>query len=665
MSKQILNGAFFEIDNTKGTFTETRGKSETKISRTAYSFDIETTLNRVSEKSYMYVGQLAVNDTCYIFRNWDNIIKAIDMIYEYGNENSICNIIWIANLGFEMSFMLPRLYKHFHDKCEIDVFADSPRHPIFVRLKNPAGVFCVEFRDTLRVSGLNLRNTAKNYCTTQKLEMDYTEMRNSLTNINNDVDYCANDVFICNEYYEYLLSELVDKGQYLPYTQTGIVRNIVKADYKNSDFCDDKVIETLFPKTITEYNRVMQWLYSGGITHANHDFVGDIVPNVNCIDFTSSYPAVAVHEKFPMSPFKRTKLNTFEMLNRKPFWYCTVTFKNIHQTSSHSLISASKCIKAENVIEDNGRIMSADYITVMITNVDYEYISKFYKWTDYRITSAYICEHGEPLPDYLIKNMLHNGEMKAELKAKGLNDTPEYFKNKALFNCYYGLCVQRLVRESITWDIDKGYIKGDTDDYSKIKSTACLSPFWGIYITSYARRNLCINMYAIEQTGAKVVYYDTDSLYIKDINKAKPVIDKWNKGMQKMNEKLNPCFNDLGAWDIDPAVTIKTLGAKRYIKLTSDGHVKATIAGLPKKAFKFSAADCFEKFTDNMIISATDSMKLTAKYSDTEYSDYITDSDGNTELMHEYSGTSLVEIPFSLTLSQNFKRLLASLHKHY
>ena len=189
-TKQIINGSMFEIDNSRGTFKEVRGNSETTISRTSYSFDIETTLNRQTECTFMYVGQLAVNETCYIFRKWDDILNAIEQIYNDGNETNKTNIIWIANLGYEMSFMLPRLAKHFKDKATLDVFADSPRHPIFVRLVNESGTYCVEFRDTLRVSGLNLRNTAKNYCKTQKLEMEYSEMRNSRTNISNIIDTC-------------------------------------------------------------------------------------------------------------------------------------------------------------------------------------------------------------------------------------------------------------------------------------------------------------------------------------------------------------------------------------------------------------------------------------------------------------------------------------------
>lgn len=667
MEKQILNGKLFETDNSRGTFTEIHGKTANLFSRTGYSFDIETTLETATEKTFMYVGQIAVNDTCYIFRKWDDILNAIDTIYEDGNTSNKTNIIWIANLGYEMSFMLPRLYLKFKDKATLTVFADSARHPIYVRLDNENKKSCVEFRDTLRISGLNLRNTAKNYCKTQKLEMDYSEMRNSMTDISEITDYIANDVFICNEYYEYLLTQTVDKNQPLPYTQTGIVRNLVTSKYKCHDFSETHAIAKMFPRSETQYNRIMHWLYSGGITHANHDYVGDIIENTTCIDFTSSYPAVMLHEKYPMGEFRKSIHTTFTQLSRHKFWYATVTFYYINQETSHSLISSSKCIKAENLIEDNGRVMYADSITIMLTNVDFEYISKFYTWYEYRISNSYYCDDSDYLPDYLIDNMLHNGQQKAELKAKGLNETPEYFKNKALFNCYYGLCVQRLVRDSISWTYQDGYVTEKSDDYGKVKATACLSPYWGIYVTSYARRNLCINMYNIEKTGASVVYYDTDSLYIKDIDKAENVITAWNNSMYEVNDNMNipNCFHDLGAWDKDPSVTFKTLGAKRYIKVTDNGKVKATIAGLPKKAFNFSAENAFTEFTDGMEIKAMDSMKLTAKYKDTPYFSEITDKDGNTELMAELSGTSLIEIPFKLTLSQGFKNLLNQLHKHY
>ena len=48
--------------------------------------------------------------------------------------------------------------------------------------------------------------------------------------------------------------------------------------------------------------------FMGGFTHASMLHSGELLENVSSIDFTSSYPAVMLSEKFPMSKPKREDL---------------------------------------------------------------------------------------------------------------------------------------------------------------------------------------------------------------------------------------------------------------------------------------------------------------------------------------------------------------------
>ena len=49
---------------------------------------------------------------------------------------------------------------------------------------------------------------------------------------------------------------------------------------------------------------------------------------------------------------------------------------------------AHKCIDGENLVKDNGRIISGTF-TTYITSVDMEIIEKVYKWDDIEIIEKY------------------------------------------------------------------------------------------------------------------------------------------------------------------------------------------------------------------------------------------------------------------------------------
>lgn len=230
--------------------------------------------------------------------------------------------------------------------------------------------------------------------------------------------------------------------------------------------------------------------------------------------------------------------------------------------------------------------------------------------------------------------------------------------------------------------------------YRKQVSKAFLSPNWGIWVTAYARRRLVDAIMDIEERAEElgeepaICYYDTDSIYVRDIEKYKDIIDSWNSKVENWNlNNLEPNLADIGLFTFDPTCTrFKCLGAKRYIKEyplsakdakklnkkyaseIKDGSlsefkeydlfVKCTIAGLPKDAFErkclLQHINHFEFFTDEMVLEEFESDKLTTEYTMHEYSEEVTDEYGNTEIMHEYSGVTLKEVSFELKLANAF-----------
>ena len=433
-----------------------------------------------------------------------------------------------------------------------------------------------------------------------------------------------------------------------------------------------------------------------------------------------------------------------------------IRFKELQAKTTHSIQSVSKCyeykecnkstsrmIDKYHCIVDNGRIFYSQQLTVSLTELDVETFSEFYEWESCEIIERKIATK-DFLPDYIRKAVVIYYQIKAQLKKLGLEDTTEYMIAKAMVNALYGMMCEKLhiiqdVCDPMCDTIDTWYktqqpvnvdylyafatmgITGDFTDPEKFKkaikkmdriykgselTNKFLSPYWAVYTTSSARRNLLKNVYKCHRD---VIYCDTDSMYFIDNGKAREVMKEWNDFIHKRNTELIDEWNtnhgfdrkkydmeidvdikaeylknthgillenliDLGEFDIlNPYgnyTKFKTLGCKRYLKtgLVKDkktGELKnetiATIAGLPKGALLEYAEklkkDPYEIFDDNMCIP---NCKKAHCYIDEPYETTITDPQGNTETMCELSAIVLQNVDFSMKLSGMYKMLITA-----
>ena len=95
--------------------------------------------------------------------------------------------MWVANLSFEFQFI--RKWLHV-----TRLFAKEARQPLLVEHNG-----WLQFREALSISGGNLEQLAKDYCTTQKLvgDLDYSKIRHSTTPLTQEeLNYCIHDVLI-------------------------------------------------------------------------------------------------------------------------------------------------------------------------------------------------------------------------------------------------------------------------------------------------------------------------------------------------------------------------------------------------------------------------------------------------------------------------------------
>lgn len=658
----------------------------------ASCFDIETTsfkvhLNGLEQKqAIMYLWALSIKGYVITGRTWHEFVELIDKIVEwYGTNDNRIFVIYVHNLSFEFQF-LRKWFKW------SSVFAIDKRKP--VRCLTVGGI---EFRCSYLLSGYSLEKLAGQLTkhTIEKLvgDLDYSKIRHTETFISNkEMEYMINDVLIPTYYIE----ELLDRVKYIhqiPMTKTGFVREYSRkycfyggTGKRNQDIYDkyrDMITKLILDEDIYV---LLKQAFGGGFTHANAWYNDKIIKNVKSQDFTSSYPSVMLCEKFPMSPaiYKEPK-------NKKEFYdylnnYCClfeVEFTNIEPKLWHeNYISQSHCRNIKNARINNGRIVSADSLTMTITEQDYKIINSFYKWKKQRISNFHIFYKGY-LPKNFAISILDMYQIKTELKDVEGKEV-EYMQAKENLNALYGMTVTDICREineyNDEWETEKPNITEALEKNNKSRKRFLYYP-WGVWVTAYARYNLFT---AIKALGNDYIYSDTDS--VKYINYEKheeyfewyneQIIEKIQKAMKfhgidfsrTCPENIKGEVKQIGIWEDEGVYSrFKTLGAKRYMT-EKKGKISLTVSGLNKKKtvpylLKNFGNKIFENFTNNLYIPVGCTGKMTHTYIDNEFGGYITDYLGKRTYYYEKSAIHLENTDYSLSLNELYVQYILKIRE--
>lgn len=674
------------------------GNSRDKLSVVYYNvpcaFDIETTSVTIGNAKFAFMyewtfGMIDKEHICY-GRTWEEFLEFINNLkttYSLDIQHRI--VIYVHNLSFEFQFM--RKYFNWYD-----VFAPEIRKPI-----KCVTVDGIEFRDSYVLSGYGLAKLAENLVSHKisKLvgDLDYSKTRLSSTPLTEEeLAYCNNDV----EILIYYIQEQIDQYKYvcnIPNTNTGRVRKYMRnrcLHTSTSHSKDSRGKRWNFMNrmkecslTLEEYNLLKQ-AFMGGFTHASMQYSGETLNNVHSIDFTSSYPAVMLMEKFPMSrPIEvDLKKENLQSLIKSEYWGCLFILKLTGISAKNtfeSYLSESKCFQLVNPIINNGRIYQADSLVTVVTDIDYKIIRACYNIKSQQATKCYKFEMGY-LPREIYLGILELYKMKTELKGVKGKET-EYLVSKGMLNSVYGMCVTAIIRNTPEYD-DKWITEDMTDELESqmiAQNNENIERFlyypWGVWVTAYARRNLWVGILNI---GNDYVYSDTDSIKFINYEKHIDFINSYNK---RVEEKLKLACKRLhvdfdlckpktkngeekliGVWDYEGCYSkFKTLGAKRYI-YEQDGKLHITIAGLSKSnGVEYMMNVCnnnkskvFEMFTDELYIPAEYTGKMTHTYIDIEHTFLITDYLGNKELVTSKSGIHLEPCDFTLSISRQYNEFL-------
>lgn len=651
------------------------------------SFDTENSSffqligNEEIKVAITYVWSFCINGLTVLGRTWQEyifFIKNLAQLLELNIKKRL--VVYVHNLGYDFQFMR-KWFKWY------SVFAIKERTPIYAI--DTSGV---EYRCSYLLSGYSLEKIGKdlNRKDLKKLVgfLDYNKIRHTKTPLTeNEILYCVNDVRVLVAYIESKIN--TDGGiNKIPYTKTGYVRRFCR----NYCYSGDRKEKLNFREYMAEMSidepeeyRQLKRAFQGGFTHANPFKAGEVWENVASFDFTSSYPAVMVAEKFPCSKSQKIEKvftqETAEDFEKYLKSYCClfdIEFINIRPIFwFENYISESRCWKLETPVVNNGRVVSASILRTTITEQDYMIIKNLYKWDGFTVANMRIY-YKAYLPTKFIRAILDLYRQKTTLKGVDGKEV-EYLKSKEMLNSCYGMAVTDIVRGEIKysdiWETVEPDIKKALEAYNKENGRFLFYP-WGVWVTAYARRNL---FSGILEAREDYIYSDTDSIkilnrdrHIKYISEYNALITQQLKTALKYHgidiaeiepKTIKGDKKPLGVWDYEGEYKkFKTLGAKRYITQNKEGRNSLTVAGLNKSAaipyLEQKYDDIFKAFSNELEIPEGKTGKLTHTYIDEIREGEVTDYTGIKAPFKELSAVHLSPAGYSLKMSEKYIRYL-------
>ena len=459
-----------------------------------------------------------------------------------------------------------------------------------------------------------------------------------------------------------------------PLTSTGYVRRDAK---KAMSTVSISFVKNQLPDY--EIYKMLREAFRGGNTHANRYYANYTLHNVHSADRSSSYPDVMCNCKFPISEFYRLGdlpykdvVKLIEKRNKALIMRVAIT--GIYLTRIDwgcPYLSISKCRHIENALEDNGRILSADYIETTLTDIDLRIVLQEYSFTDIRFFDVASSRYGY-LPSPLISTICQYYHYKTELKNVPGQELL-YMKSKNKLNSLYGMCAQDPVKQSILF-INNNF-QEQNEEESKLllenNKKAFLAYQWGVWVTAWARYRLEEGIILahgdIENPDSpQFVYCDTDSVkYLGDID-----LTAFNR-QRILDSKRS------GAYATDPAgithymgvyekehdmCEFRTMGAKKYVyRETPDDKLICTIAGVSKSlgGKELESHGGITAFHEGFTFEEAGGLE--AVYND-DINEVI-DVDGH--ILKITSNVVLRPSTYTLGLSADYKRLLTEVRYDY
>lgn len=317
----------------------------------------------------------------------------------------------------------------------------------------------------------------------------------------------------------------------------------------------------------------------------------------------------------------------FEKLLKK---YCVIAkyeFFNIraYKSSPNLYLDLAHVMHYRNISCVNGRIYSADYIEIYMTELDLKIVDELYDYDEYIATDVIYWKRGGIEPEIKDNIMTYFFNKTSVDKETNLY---EYAKSKNLLNAIFGMYVSDIVHDIISLNMGEWKkvkptnIDEELDKYYE-SYNSFLSYQKGVYVTAHAR--FLLNMF-LKIFKNNAVYWDTDSIkgYVTD--EIREVIKNYNNDVYNHNlSAIDPRGKKVYLGEFLHEYTyarFKTLGPKKYAMQYEDGNYDITLAGVPPKKgvaeilsdMDDTGEDFFKIFDNGKIFGKIG--KTTMKYND-------------------------------------------------
>lgn len=668
------------------------------------TFDIEsTTIDGEKPDAFMYHWQFCLNGKVCFGRTWEewlNFMHNLGVALELAANKVL--VIYVHNLAYEFMFMKDFLYieslfaREAHKAIKLLACLESDYEKVINKIgdvsRETSTIPFFEFRCSYFLSNMSLIKFCENskFCTHYKLvdTYDYRKIRTPITPMTDEeLAYCYNDV---KGLEECILSKLDDEGDTLatiPLTSTGYVRRAMRAECRKYSWYRE-LFEMLMP-TVPVY-RLLRQAFRGGNTHASRYYANAIIEGVYSRDRVSSYPSCIASDLYPMTPFVKYEPQSFDKLildcckeKNAIIMRFTLFDVEVRDDVTVPYIDFAHCIAySKNYINDNGRVLSADWITYACTELDFLIINNQYSYNTERVEwlEGYKAEK-DYLPQPIVDIMLKWYDKKTQLKDVDGKEY-EYAKSKNKLNSVFGAMVTDICQGEVEY-IDGEWSKTMPDEKSAIAAYAAsknsfLLYQWGVYITVNARYELqCM----IDACGYDFVYGDTDS--VKFINKKHiesfedrnnyllSKKQKYRNYSDRLNEDGSTTRYTLGLWDDDGYYKkFKTLGAKKYAYIAPEKNKKTgkiedvlhvTVSGLSKEkgAAELARGNGLDDFKIGKIF--TDSGRTVSYFNERDvHTIKVVDCYGKECEFTTASNIAIVDTTYTLGISDEYAAVLGS-----
>ena len=527
---------------------------------------IDETSRPYDESSYLYdIGSFV-----------DRLEELSNPKRRHGEKKKPCrNIaIYIYNLSFEWSFILPELKRRGFRFCENIqeedqyCFNSVSTHSVSsvwnVNLKFGAKSGRIVIRDLAKLYGGGLANVAKSFgIPTQKGEMDYRLNRLHGHKVTEEEKiYCFKDTRIIVE----ILLEMIarkDKDFFSAMSMASYsMKMMIKEGWRHATKPYHKFREQ-YPCLGKEETEFQRNGVSGGITYAPERWqFKDIKKEIVCIDKNSMHPSSAYFNRFPYGEGEHLDGEPTNYADYSNLCHIKVSYYGVKLHSIIKLIGLYYVDDFELTVWDfEIRTMRKCYQNLRIEYIDYyRYKKKPLPWARYYAKRRYKL-----------------------MAAKAKGDKFNTMYNKLLLNSSYGKLLENShltvfentigddgIITSVNRDKEKpSYLSDEEWSMKELNSKYTYIPV-GSAIPAYSRCDLIETALRISPDGSKIVYFDTDSIFfIKD-----------EETMRNFHKYVK-LGDFLGEWKIDKEITrMQATAPKRYKYQDKNGDTKIKAGGI-------------------------------------------------------------------------------------